>query len=162
MQIFTIKKGLQVVCESVNTRNGFKHTAKLIVNGLDRDETKCCYLNRTWEAYTYQSVLQKLCEKAEWLSDAERKLFAKKIEKNWQEEDRKKNASTFKTIGMIAKMGEVFHAGDQKATNDWKERMIKAGLGDKGLIMPEDWNELSEDVKEARLNAAIEGLQKHD
>jgi hypothetical protein len=34
--------------------------------------------------------------------------------------------------------------------------MLKAGLSNKGLIMPEDWNELSEDEKEKRLNKVIE------
>jgi hypothetical protein len=37
--------------------------------------------------------------------------------------------------------------------------MIKAGLGE-GIMMPEDWDTLSEDEKEKRLDAVIGHLQK--
>jgi len=47
----------------------------------------------------------------------------------------------------------------QKESNDWKARMLKAGLENKGLIMPEDWDTLSENDKEARLNAVINCLK---
>jgi predicted component of type VI protein secretion system len=44
-------------CESAKTRNGFKHTATLY-NGGDcmNNATAYCY-NRTWEVYTYQTVI---------------------------------------------------------------------------------------------------------
>jgi hypothetical protein len=38
--------------------------------------------------------------------------------------------------------------------------MIKAGLGNKGLEMPEDWDSLSEEEKERRLNNVIGELSK--
>jgi hypothetical protein len=38
--------------------------------------------------------------------------------------------------------------------------MIKAGLGNKGLEMPEDWDSLSEDEKEKRLNNVIAHMKK--
>lgn len=60
----------------------------------------------------------------------------------------------FKAVGMVAAFGEIF-ADTQKDKNDWKLRMIKAGMGE-GLIMPEDWDTLSEDEKETRLNKIIE------
>jgi hypothetical protein len=37
--------------------------------------------------------------------------------------------------------------------------MLKAGLDGSGLIMPKDWDSLSEDEKEARLNGAISQLK---
>lgn len=67
--------------------------------------------------------------------------------------------SSLKTIAMVAKLGEVL-TDNQKASNDWKARMLKAGLENRGLIMPEDWAELSEDEKERRLNGAIAELAK--
>ena len=36
--------------------------------------------------------------------------------------------------------------------------MIKAGLENKGLIMPDDWDDLSEENKEIRLNGVIKHL----
>jgi hypothetical protein len=41
----------------------------------------------------------------------------------------------------------------QKETNDWKARMLKAGVPE--LSMPDDWEDLSEDEKESRLNKGI-------
>jgi len=81
MQTFRINKKLQVVCETGNTRNGFKHTATLLSNGNERESVKCHYYNRTWESYTYESVLEKLAGGAV-LSDSERKLFEKRIRTN--------------------------------------------------------------------------------
>jgi len=62
MRIFKINENISIVCNGVNTRNGFKHTANLIINGIDVLETKICYLNRTWESYEYESVINKLKE----------------------------------------------------------------------------------------------------
>lgn len=81
MQVFKISKDLEVLCQSLGTRNGFKHEATLIRNGSGRDQVKICYLNRTWERYQYESVLQKLLEKAD-LSEAEKRNFKKLINKN--------------------------------------------------------------------------------
>lgn len=63
MRIFKINEEYQVVCEWVKTRTAFKHTANLIRNGREVDETKICYLNRTWERFEYESVLVKILEK---------------------------------------------------------------------------------------------------
>jgi len=60
MKIFTLDKRFSVVCEWKNTRNGFKHEATLCSNGECVATVKCCYLNRTWEVYEYESVLKKL------------------------------------------------------------------------------------------------------
>jgi len=78
-------------------------------------------------------------------------------EEKKREEIAPETDNSLKTIAMVAKMGEIFGT-NQKEKNDWKVRMIKAGLENKGLIMPEDWNTLSENEKEKRLNRAIEQL----
>ena len=64
-----------------------------------------------------------------------------------------------KTVAMAAKVGEVLACKNKKEKNDWKVRMLKAGLGGRGLIMPDDWEELSEDDKEERLNGAVSALE---
>ena len=57
-----------------------------------------------------------------------------------------------KTTSMIAQFGNLL-CKDKKEKNDWKLRMFKStGL----LDFPDDWNELSEDEKEKRLNKIIE------
>lgn len=62
-QIFKLEGDNIAVCETHSTRNGFKHTATLFKNGFDYDTVKVCYLNRTWESFRYQTVLNKLLEK---------------------------------------------------------------------------------------------------
>ena len=64
-----------------------------------------------------------------------------------------------KTVAMAAKVGEVVAGNGKKEKNDWKVRMLKAGLGGRELIMPDDWEELSEDDKEERLNGAVSALE---
>lgn len=57
-------------------------------------------------------------------------------------------------------MGNLLAGDSQKAKNDWKARMLKAGLENKGLSMPDDWEQLSEDEKEKRLNKVIKVLRE--
>ena len=47
----------EFICEHGNTRHGFKHECRLFVNGKFETSATCHYLNRTWESYTYQTVM---------------------------------------------------------------------------------------------------------
>jgi hypothetical protein len=151
MKTFKINDNLEAVCDSLSTRNGFKHTATLLLNGIERESVKINYINRTWESFEYQSVLEKLLDKVGSLlsGDEKRDFLQNALKKNTEELD-----AQFGTIAKIAKLGEIFGT-TQKEKNDWKSRMIKAGLEGKGLIMPDDWDTLSEDDKEKRLNGVI-------
>jgi len=60
-------------------------------------------------------------------------------------------------VGTVAKMGELF-SRDTQDRNNWKARMMKAGLGEM-VIFPDDWDTLSEDEKERRLNEALAELK---
>ena len=154
MKTFQINNEAVIVCDWKKTRTAFKHEATLLVKGQEVDKTKICYLNRTWEAYEFESVIKKLLDKTQYLNEAERKAFLDKCAGRAHEEVK----SMFGAIGAVALMGEIFHAGDQKAQNDWKARMLKAGLQNKGLIMPDDWETLDENTKQARLDGAIAQL----
>lgn len=48
----------QFINDSRNTRNGFAHDTTLFINGIEAGEASCYYINRTWERYTYQKVMQ--------------------------------------------------------------------------------------------------------
>jgi len=64
---FKIKdfKPLQFVCEYYETRNSWGHRGRVLYNNHDIGVTcKIRYYNRTWECYTYQSLLLKLIRKA--------------------------------------------------------------------------------------------------
>lgn len=60
MREFKLNDEYTVVCEFVSTRSGFKHVAVLLKNGEEINRTKCCYINRTWERFAFQSVLCKI------------------------------------------------------------------------------------------------------
>lgn len=154
MKTFRINKELTVVCRCENTRSGFRHLATLLKNGSEVDTAKACYSNRTWESFEYESVIEDLLSKSVWVSDRQRKLFLNKCEGK----DHEKVNSNLGVVGAIALMGEVLQ-DTQKEKNDWKKRMIKAGMGE-GISIPDDWNELSEDEKEKRLDKVIGFMQK--
>jgi hypothetical protein len=63
-----------------------------------------------------------------------------------------------KTIAMVATLGSLF-SDSQKTANDWKTRILRAGLEKKGLEIPADWDTLTEDEKTKRLDGAIECLK---
>ena len=69
----------------------------------------------------------------------------------------KPKANPFGAVAMVAKMGELL-TDTQTQANDWKKRMLKAGIS--GLIMPDDWDNLSEDEKTTRLDKVIKEMGK--
>lgn len=76
-QIFKVNDELSILCESQDTRSGFRHVATILRDGFGTGykPVKICYLNRTWESYQFQSVLHKLGEVGEGLNDEERALI---------------------------------------------------------------------------------------
>ena len=155
MKTFKINKNLEIVCEWKKTRIAFKHEATLLQDGWKEiDKAKICYLNRTWESFEFESVIQKLLDKTNLLTERQKKNFLKKASGRTTEE----TSHMFKAIKTISSMGDIL-GQTKKEKIDWKVRMLKAGLGDKGLQMPEDWNELSEDEQEKRLEGALKVLK---
>lgn len=64
-----------------------------------------------------------------------------------------------KTVGTVAMMGDIF-AKTPAEKNAWKVRMLKAGLQNRGLDIPEDFDKLSEKERKRRLDGAIGELMK--
>ena len=154
MQSFKINRSLEAICESRGTRYGFRHLAKLLRDGYEIADAKCCYYNRTWERYTFESVLSGLLEKSKnRLSEYDKTCFKRTIKTGG-----KHDLDNLRSIGFVAKLGDIF-ATDQKSKNDWKARMLKAGLGE-GLNLPDNWESLSEAEKQKRLDGAIGIISK--
>lgn len=147
---FKVNEDTQIDCWTYETRSTWGHRANLVRNGRITMEAKVRYYNRTWESFTYESILYDVFRKAKIVSEEEQKRLFELWAKGYKDEV---NAG-FGMIAAVAKMGELL-CDNQKDKNDWKARMIKAGLSDRGLIMPEDWDTLSEDEKERRLNGVI-------
>ena len=47
----------KIVCSYKSNRAGFKHIADLFISCYELAETSIQYYNRTWESYTYQTVI---------------------------------------------------------------------------------------------------------
>lgn len=79
-QTFKLNEKAEIVCESVGTRYGFRHDAYLMINGVQYgNKAKCCYYNRTWEKFAFESVIHVLLEKTDAFTDAEKAQFKKEI-----------------------------------------------------------------------------------
>ena len=66
-----------------------------------------------------------------------------------------------KSVGMVAMMGDVIGGKTTKEKNAWKTRMLKAGLTNRGLSFPDDWEGgVSEKEKKKRLDKALKELMK--
>jgi len=152
-QTFQVKNGVEIIAHFEKTRSGFRHIAILMVDGREVDRAKETYQNRTWERYEFETVIRKLLKNTNVITEPEKKDFIENGRKASYQEAQEK----FGTIAAVAKMGEVLTT-TQKEKNDWKKRMLKVGLPQ--LDVPEDWDTLSEDEKEKRLNNVISHLQK--
>ena len=145
---FKIDERTKIVCKSQNTRQGFRHVAEYYKDGRLIESRSVSYLNRTWESYEYESVIEALLEKMRMPNNEKARILniTKQISLG-------KIDSQFKTVSMVASLGNIFYDNTQKERVDWKLRMLKAGVG--GLNIPEDWDTLSEDEKEKRLDKII-------
>jgi len=153
-KIFHINPNIEIVAHYEKTRNGFRHIAVLYVDGQEVDRAKQTYLNRTWESYEFETAIRNLLDMTGYLTEEEKQEFLDSSKRK----DREEVDSRFRSIGAVAQLGEVF-GKTQKEKNDWKKRMLQAGLSQ--LDIPEDWDKLSESEKEKRLDKVIE-LMKGD
>lgn len=145
---FRINNVITIVGNTESSRNGFRHRAVLYLNGQSVDQATVHYLNRTWESYEYQSVMQKLIDKTTALSAQDKamaKSFINKDNTDW---------SAFKRTSVVAGLGDIF-GKTQADKNAWKTRMLNAGLANKGLSFPDDWNTLKPSVQKQRLDKVL-------
>jgi hypothetical protein len=144
---FKVNDKIQIVCYWQNTSYGFRHIAKLFKDNYQIDQKSCAYYNRTWETFTYESVLFYLVRKTRFLTPEEKET-ANQFIKDYKKIDEQEVNKKFGMIAGIAQLADVLIESKQ-AKNSWKERMLKAGI--KEIDFPDNWNDLSEDEKESRL-----------
>lgn len=151
---FKLSDSVHIDCEAYETRYSWGHKAYLYVDDRQKAYKKITYYNRTWEAYTYQTILSCIVESVSntIIGKEDKTRFQAMISSDSFSQDR----DAFKSIAMIANMGALL-TSNQKDANDWKARMLKAGIGE-ALSMPDDWGTLSEDEKQARLDKCIQAI----
>ena len=147
MKKFILSENYDIICDYQKTRNGFKHTAKILENGNEVYKTKICYLNRTWERYEYQSVLHKAIDN--YFDEKEANQFKEKV-------DNIKRDNPFKSVGMAMTLGGLI-CNTQEEKNKFKKRMLDAI---NGISFPENWDTLSEEEKAKRLKKIEDMINK--
>jgi hypothetical protein len=137
---FDLSEDYKVICETQNTRYGFRHVASLRDKYFSEvAKSKACYYNRTWESYTYQSVLKKVI--SAYFEGAEHEAFQKYAD------EYKEGSGIFTAVKAICAIGALECKSD-KEKNAWDKKMFAAA----GLDFPYDWDSLSEEEKKSRLD----------
>jgi len=142
---FNISDSLIVECETTNTRDGFRHNAILFRNGERVTKTGISYLNRTWESYEYESVLERLASKKRAGITKEESETIAQFAKDY------KPGNPLKTVGMAAAMLALL-APNEKEANQSKLRILRAIPG---VNVPDNWDSLDEAEKSRRLDGVI-------
>lgn len=148
MENFKLNKQYTIYCRSENTRYGFRHLAELYQDGHKVSAAKCCYYNRTWESYEYQSVIHDLIQK--YFSAQLAGKYMKKIDAIAKGEVNHR----FGTVAAVAKLGELLCAKPEEK-NAWKKRMLATVPG---VDFPDDFDKLPEAEKQKRLDGAISAI----
>jgi hypothetical protein len=129
----------------------FRHLATLYKDNRQVGFGRIPYQNRTWESYEFQSVMQKAVDNAD-LTEQEKAMVRK-----WLAGDRT-DWSGFKATGMAMAMGDLLGGDTLKEKNAWKTRMLKAGMGHKGLDIPDNWENVDEKTKKVLLDKVTKSL----
>ena len=149
---FQPTQAIKIDCVSEKTSMAFRHLATVYKNGSQVGFGRIPYQNRTWEKYEFESVMIKAVNSSSLTPEE------KAVVKKWLDGDRT-DWSGMNMTGMVASLGDVFGT-TPKEKNDWKTRMLKAGLGNQGLEIPEGFDTLPEKERSRRLNLVI-GLTKN-
>lgn len=142
---FQISEEIRIECGWQNTNYGFRHLAVLRVNGLREVETKACYYNRTWESYTYQSVVHKAINKA---------FTGERAEGLCKAADALGHGATEKAFGGIKAMAAM--AGLLGLSPERETSIKKTILSTvPGIDFPEGFDALPEAERKKRLDDAL-------
>jgi len=143
---FKITEDVTIYTKTQDTNYGFRHMATLFKNSRELKTVKCCYYNRTWESFKYESVIKKLAKESKALTEVEKqqiKSFDNTVE----------DLKPFKMLNVFMKITDLMNdkPEDLKTKNESKLRMIQATTGKENLTLPDDWESLPEAEKAGRL-----------
>jgi hypothetical protein len=83
------------------------------------------------------------------------------IEKRKEKKKEDSALSGLRTLSAIMGIGKLIGGAiTEKEDNNWKVRMLKAGIPEGALHMPDDWDQLSEEEKAKRLDRVIKVFQE--
>lgn len=149
MEKYIINKDLYFEAWSWQRSGRWGHKARAVYQNRVTEEVSITYQNRTWEAYKFQSVMEKLIDHLDavnYVPLADRIEASKVIKKGDQRE-----MKGLQKIGALAMLGGIIGG------NTTKQRIIASIPG---VIMPDGFEELGEEEKSRRLDGAINILTK--
>jgi hypothetical protein len=153
MAMFKISNNIRIVCESKGTRSGFNHFATVYVNDSEKATAKVHYINRTWEAYEFDTVIERVAQDPR-LTPAQQDTIKDWVKHRDGHDD--EGMKRLGSIGALAMMGEVL-GSDLKQKNRLRATALKSV---QGIDLPDDWESLSEVEKKRRLDGALGVLKK--
>ena len=118
IQYFTAKvngEDITFRCHTTWTRNGFCHTAHYTGWDYNITDSKCPYINRTWERFTYESVLIKAIDKLP--ESVRQKVYDQIIDHKAAEEEQK-----------AEEQFEAFKKLHDGLSDENKERLANSGI----------------------------------
>jgi len=151
---FKINERMKIIGKTQNTRNGFRHLVEFYRDDKLIESRSVSYLNRTWESYNYETAISNLLKKMVKNRDLTQDE-AKQIKIRTKDIAHGNINREMGTLSAIASLGDVF-GKTKKEKNDWKKRMLST---QKGMSFPDNWDSLSEDEKEKRLDGAIKQMK---
>jgi hypothetical protein len=138
-------EGDKIILRSYSTDVAYIENGRAIVNG---------YYSNTTLRHIKEFLKQNGFEADSWKQIEEDYMVTVEEEAINKEKEEEKANSIMKTVSTIASLGDIF-TDTKKESNDWKLRMLKAGLENRGLCVPEDWDTLTEEEKQKRLDGVI-------
>lgn len=118
IQYFTAKvngEDITFRCHTTWTRNGFCHTAHYTGWDYNITDSKCPYINRTWERFTYESVLIKAIDKLP--ESVRQKVYDQIIDHKAAEEEQK-----------AEEQFQAFKSLHESLSDENKERLANSGI----------------------------------
>lgn len=108
-------KEIEFRCYTTDTRCGFCHTAHYVGWDYDLTDTKVSYYNRTWERFTYESVLKRAIDKLP--TDVRQQVYDQIIDHKAVEEEKK-----------AEEQFEAFKKLHEGLNEENKERLANSGI----------------------------------
>lgn len=135
------------VCEFLDSRDGFSHACELRKNGRRINYNRVHYLNRTWEAYRYQSVmLGCVRNELDYIMDEAKADYKKAhnlsrlVGKRKEEvETATKNSKEYAEMKLLYKMVQEAHYGSEAEREELEQldklvKLTEALFGKDGLL----------------------------
>lgn len=152
---FNLSETVKVRCHIYNTRYSKGNKAKLYIEGEEKASKKITYYNRTWEAYTFQTILQSIVNSYKHFTKEEKEKYISLINNSSFSQD----PDIFGSIKLASAVADLL-INDKKKKNEIKVKAIENILGKSGVSFPDDWKELTEEEKEDRLSRIVNSIDK--